>query len=289
MGHNEPVVVGDCGLTAAQRKLLAPHCKLFELNSQLVRNPAQYKPFPFLLRPRGTIVLIDSDMIVTRSLGPALALAAQGKICVFPDPDHDTWWAEWQEVFGLPCAPRKQTYVTAGFLAFSASFWPELLERWWNACERIRARPTYQEGVAMLSPTGQGDQDALNALLMSVIPADALSHLPVDEQVLPDQFCDVRLIDARALTCRYKGQQPLILHATHQPKPWQSQGVYLRRQLSGDVYLRFLRRLLTGPDVTLKVPAPLLKIWLRQGVVPELAYYGLAFANFFARRLASSR
>jgi hypothetical protein len=129
MGHNEPVVVGDCGLTAAQRELLAPHCKLFELNSQLVRNPTQYKPFPFLLRPQGTIVLIDSDMIVTRSLGPALALAAQGKICVFPDPDHDTWWAEWQEIFGLPCAPRKQTYVTAGFLAFSASFWPELLER----------------------------------------------------------------------------------------------------------------------------------------------------------------
>jgi hypothetical protein len=124
---------------------------------------------------------------------------------------------------------------------------------------------------------------------MSVIPADALSHFPLDEQVLPDQFCDVRLIDARALTCRYKGQQPLILHATHQPKPWQSRGVYLRRQLSGDVYLRFLRRLLTGPDVALKVPAPLLKIWLRQGVVPELAYYGLAFANFFARRLASSR
>jgi hypothetical protein len=60
MGHNEPVVVGDCGLTAAQRELLAPHCKLFEL--QLVRNPTQYKPFPFLLRPQGTIVLIDSDM-----------------------------------------------------------------------------------------------------------------------------------------------------------------------------------------------------------------------------------
>ena len=37
----------------------------------------------------------------------------------------------------------------------------------------------------MLSPTGQGDH-ALNALLMSVIPANALSHLPVDEQVLPE-------------------------------------------------------------------------------------------------------
>jgi hypothetical protein len=112
------VIVGDCGLTAAQRELLAPHCTLFELDSKLVRNPMQYKPFPFLLRPRGTVVLIDSDMIVTGP-EPCAGACGAGKICAFPDPDHDTW--------GLPCAPRKQTYVIAGFVAFSASFWPEFL------------------------------------------------------------------------------------------------------------------------------------------------------------------
>jgi hypothetical protein len=285
MGHNEPVVVGDCGLTAAQRELLAPHCKLFELNSQLVRNPTQYKPFPFLLRPRGTVVFIDSDMIVTRSLSPVLALAAQGKICAFPDPDYDTWWAEWQEIFDLPCAPRKQTYVCCGFVAFSTTFWPELLERWWKACERIRERPTYQEGAKpLLSPTGQGDQDALNAVLMSVIPADALSLLPSNEKLTQFQSPHVGSINERTLACQYQGKQPLILHASLQPKPWQWWGVSLGGQIRGYVYLRFLRRLLTASDVALKVPTPMLKIWLRQGIASDLAVYGLAFANFFGVR-----
>jgi hypothetical protein len=40
-----------------------------------------------------------------------------------------------------------------------------------------------------------------------------------------------------------RGQQPLVLHAYSLPKPWQFQGVWLRKELSGsNVYLRFLRR-----------------------------------------------
>jgi len=287
MGHNDPLVVGDCGLTAAQRALLASHCKLIELNSTLVRNAMQYKPFPFLVRPRGIVVVIDSDMIVTRSLSPVLALAGQGKICAFPDGNFDTWWAEWQEIFNLPCAPRKQqSYVNSGFVAFSASFWPELLEQWWKACERIRDRPTFQEGVSLANPTVGGDQDALNAVLMSLIPADALLLLPWEGQVTPFDSRNLRSIDERLLKCEYKGQQPLILHHILLPKPWQWWGVCgWGGHMSGYVYLRFLRRLLNAPDVALKVPKPMLKIWLRQGNASDAAVYGLAFANFFGVRL----
>jgi hypothetical protein len=35
----------------------ASHCTLFELKSELVRSPTQYKPFPFLLCPQGIVVV----------------------------------------------------------------------------------------------------------------------------------------------------------------------------------------------------------------------------------------
>jgi hypothetical protein len=141
----------------------------------------------------------------------------------------------------------------------------------------------------MYSPTGQGDQDALNAILMSVIPADALCPLPRDEQVTPGQYPYLRSVNEGALTCRYQGQEPLILHASLLPKPWEARGVcmpgWLRGRPNQDVYLRFLRRLLTAPDVAYKVPAPLLKIWLRSGLASDLEVYGRAVVNALARRL----
>jgi hypothetical protein len=40
------------------------------------------KTYAHLSRPSGTVVVIDSDMIVTGSLDHVLALASEGKICV---------------------------------------------------------------------------------------------------------------------------------------------------------------------------------------------------------------
>ena len=119
MGHQDRVVVADCGLAPQQRAILAPHCTLFELASLSVKNPTQYKPFPYLLKPQGTVVMIDSDMIVTRNLDAVLATAAQGKICIFPDEEKDRWFSEWSQIFGLSSSPRRQTYVCAGFVVFS--------------------------------------------------------------------------------------------------------------------------------------------------------------------------
>jgi hypothetical protein len=75
------------------------------------------------------------------------------------------------------------------------------------------------------------------------------------------------------------------LHSTILPKPWQWWGISLKGQLRGQVYLRFLRRLLNAPDVALKVPKPMLKIWLKKGPASDVAVYGLAIANFFGVRL----
>ena len=283
MGHDEPLVVGDCGLTAIQRKLLASHCTLFELPRNILESPQNHKPFPFLLKPRGTVVFIDSDMIVTKNLSAALTAAEEGKVCAFPDPEHDRWFAEWREVFGLSSAPRRQTYVCSGFVAFSTTRWANLLERWWEACGRIASLPGYQEGAPPLAPYAQTDQDALNALLMSELPSDALSLLPVDEQVFPWHFNRVNSVDADALVCQYMGRQPSILHTPFRPKPWMSRGVQRH------VYLRFLRRLLTAPDVALSVPPRLLDIWLRRGFASELACYGLSFTNMLANKYHPKR
>ena len=42
------------------------------------------KAYPSLLKPSGTVVLIDSDIVVTDSLAPVATLAREGKICVCP-------------------------------------------------------------------------------------------------------------------------------------------------------------------------------------------------------------
>ena len=272
MGYQDRIVVADCGLTPRQRALLAPYCTPFELDSHLVKNPTQYKPFPYLLKPKGTVVIIDSDMILTRNLDAVLAIAIEGKICVFPDGEKDRWFCEWREIFGLASSLRRQTYVCAGFVVFSTLHWPLLLERWWNACTRILVSPTYQEG-AQDGPTAQGDQDALNALLMSEFPSDALSFLPSEEAAARWDFRSVRLVDPQTLSCQHRGHVPMILHACMTPKPWQRAGV---RQ---NVYVRLLRRLLGAPDVALSVPPELLPVWLRQGPSADLACRSLSVMN----------
>jgi hypothetical protein len=167
--------------------------------------------------------------------------------------------------------------VCAGFVVFSTLHWPLLLERWWTACTRILASPTYQEG-ARESPTAQGDQDALNALLMSEFPSDALFLLPNEEVASRWDFLRVHLADSKTLNCQHRGRTLMRLHARLTPKPWQRAGV---RQ---NVYFRLLRRLLTAPDVALSVPPGLLPVWLRQGPSAELTCHALSLMNMANRR-----
>ena len=272
VGHGDAIVVADCGLDAAQRALLAPHCTLFPMPRGAVANPTQYKPFPHLLAPKGIVVIIDSDMIVTRSLAEPIAAAARGKIAVFPDPDFDRWFGEWRDVFALAAPPRHQVYACAGFIAFSTRHWPRLLPRWWEACARTSRHATLQEGAAD-GPTAQGDQDALNAVLMSEFPADAIAYQPAEQQAFKWQFRRVRLTDSATLRCRFRGEEPLILHAAFPPKPWQRRGV------RWTVYLHLLRRLLTSPDVALRLPPRMLERWLRPDRRGELLCRVLSLMN----------
>src|SRR5205809_546433 len=76
------LVVLDLGLTEDQRSRLRAHATLVPPPPGL-RRP-QFKSFPTMLDPSGVLVVIDSDMIVTRAFHDVTAEAARGRICVFP-------------------------------------------------------------------------------------------------------------------------------------------------------------------------------------------------------------
>jgi hypothetical protein len=268
LGYPHRMVVADCGFSASQRQLLAPHATLIPLARDAVKNPQQYKAFASLVQPRGTVVAIDSDIIVTSRFNDMLAAARDGRIGVFPDPEENRWFGEWQELFGLALPPRRQVYVNSGFVVFSATRWPHLLERWWNACERIFSNPTIREGAARDNPTSQSDQDALNAILMSEIPAEAVAYQDRRAMVFRWDFEKVRVEDAATLKCSFDGARVVALHAVAGPKPWQPGAA--GEASSRNAYVRLLRRLLVADDAAVKVPADELPAWLRRGFAGRL-------------------
>ena len=84
VGHREPVFVLDCGLTPTQRELLSADATVV---------PAPGPTTPFLLKtvaplrhPAEVMVLIDADIIVTRSLGELIDRAV-GR----PGPGGRAW------------------------------------------------------------------------------------------------------------------------------------------------------------------------------------------------------
>lgn len=286
-GHNNEIVVLECGLTPSQRQLLTPHCTLFESPKISIANPTLFKPFLSLLNPKGIVVLIDSDMIVTRSLEPILSLAEQGEICAYADPEAERWFAQWQQLFALPCQPRHQTYVCAGFVAFSAAHWPDLLKHWWQACETISSHPTLYEGASNDLPSAQADQDALNALLMSEIPKEALAVQPPEEMRYWGRLQTVQVENLQTLECTYSRRAVKILHADGPTKPWETQA-WQQGRVQYNAYVRLLRRLLVSSDVALRV-SPQEPLWLRPGTVGQLSMLSLYILNKCKRFLTKGK
>ena len=268
-GHDHRIVVGDCGLRPEQRELLASHCTVLDLPRNMAANPVVLKPFPYLAEPDGVAVLIDADMIVTGSLDPIIGMAAEGKVCAFPDPESKRWFPEWRELFDLPANPRRQTYVCAGFVAFSTVHFPDLLERWWHCSVRVPAHRTLGGGAPNSDPLAQADQDALNALLMSEVRPEALKVLPIEAMPTWSGLARTRVVDARTLACALHDTPTLVLHAAGTGKPWDPQRGWKR--LKRDAYVILARRLLLGPDVPIRLRPGQLPLWLQAGVGGELA------------------
>ncbi len=285
-GHVQPLVVLDCGLTARQRDLLQPHAQLVDPPADDGINPILLKSFPHLLDPQGSVVIIDSDMIVTQSLDHVLAAAEKGHVCAVIAGLADRWFSEWQTIFELDAPPRRQSYVNSGFVAFSAARWPELLPQWWSFCQRIHGSPaSWAKGLA--APLGHLDQDALNVILMSTVPASALELYP--PQVAPqrsEMLRAVRVIDKRSLACHSGGRPTMVLHGSGRPKPWERRA-WRKPWWWPKAYASLVRRLLVEPDITLRMPPEELPLWLRPGRVGAAAGRGLDLLSRPAFGMAS--
>lgn len=276
-GHTGEIVILDCGFTDAQRQLLSPACTLVPLSaSDDASNRTYYK----LVAPRAheadLTVIIDSDIIVTDVLDEVADAAAGGKIVAHPDPERRRWFAEWEEIFQLPAAPRKDVYVCAALVAFSRHAYPDLLEQWWDACQRTRHARTVAEGAS--GPTSQADQDALNAVLMSRYPHGTVAVRPALEAPQARELAEgVEIVDRSTLHCAYRGHRTLLLHAAGTPKAWLLRGV--RR----DAYTTLLGRLLDSDDVTVRVPRRLAPPWIGTGVAARSLLASLAAAKRASR------
>jgi hypothetical protein len=324
VGHEEPVVLLDNGLTEEQRERFEHVARVVDVPSDsLPKSPLTLKPFPLLFNPRGIVVIIDSDIIVSASLAPTLGLADQGQICFYPDlPEvRARWYAEWQQLFSLSRIPRHQQYMNSGFVAFSVDRWPNLLEEWWEACSRIPADRVFTEEN---QPFRYGDQDALNAILMSEVRSEEQTVLPYEAVALPTE--QSRVVDESRLVCERGGRQLSMLHHLSFPKVWSDEGLWrmviseewsraghipdagfpkltfrdhLFRRLQGrrpppDPYIRLFPRVAFGNDVVLSLESDDVPWWLRRGLRHRLAlrwyrsFWVLALVkSAFTRRVKS--
>jgi len=277
-GHREPVHVLDAGLTTEQRRLLAPQCCLATPALGMPTHPGLLKPFIAPPDFEGVLVFLDSDLIVTGSLAPVVAAAADGGVCAFPDPDQGRYFDEWREIFGIRAELRRQTYVSSHFVAFSTVAWPDLLPRWGELCARIFDRDVFTDDPD--SPVDAADQDALNALLMSEMPAHATRLLPARSRVQgPLEARRTRILDRASLSCEHARHRPLVIHIGGKriPKPWQPAA---RPWVRRDAYTRFLRRLLHGRDVVLPLASySALPPWLSEGAVGASVLLALSAAH----------
>jgi hypothetical protein len=72
------VFIYDCGLTPEQRELLAPHATIVPASSD--SPPWLLKAGAPLSHPAEVMVLLDADMVVTRTLREPIEKARQGYV-----------------------------------------------------------------------------------------------------------------------------------------------------------------------------------------------------------------
>ena len=268
-GNREELVVLDLGLTEPQRRRLDGLATVVHVPPALMpRHPYCIKPLVHRMRETDVAVWIDSDMMVTRSLAPLVHRAAAGAICVFPDPERERWFPQWRSEFALKQTLRREQYVNAGFFALSTHRWKTLLDRYGELCECLVPERIIGRGGRIDDPMWAGDQDVLNALLMSEVPVGAVEVGRDDEEVHCHVAGEVRVLDERTLEVEKHGTRVTLLHHSLAPKPWAPDGW---RKLQENAYVQLAPRVLFGDDVPLRLDPSLVPAWLRPGPMTPAA------------------
>ncbi|MGI8461997.1 MAG: hypothetical protein ACR2OC_10240, partial [Solirubrobacterales bacterium] len=257
-GHDEPILLVDCGLTTPQRELLAGETTIV---------PAPEGVAPYLLKtvapsahPARVMVLIDTDMIVTRSLGGLIEEAAQGRVIAFEN-DSDRFVAEWGEALELGPIGRRP-YVSVGLVLCGGEPGAETIRLLDDRQRRVDMGKTFYGSDEADYPFKYPEQDVLNAILSTRIAAEAVTTLP--SRLMPNQpFDGLALLDEASLRCGYAdGIEPYVLHH-YLFKPW------LEPMYHG-LYSRLLARCLLGPGLAIRVPEADVPLRFREGALARL-------------------
>ena len=259
-GHTEPIYLLDCGLRPEQRACLEPHVTLVDAPGNAP--PFLLKTVAPLAHPAETMVLIDADMIVTRSLAPLVETAARGGVVAVAN-DTDRFVSEWGKL--LDVGPvRRATYVSSGLVMLGGGEAREVLELLADRQGRIDFERSYFGREPDVDyPFLYLDQDVLNAIIAARVDSERMTV--VENRLAPNPpYRGVRVVDAEALRCAYDdGVEPYVLHQ-YVRKPW------LEPTLDTP-YSRLLRRLLGGSGLTVRVPEEMVPRHVRGGVIGAVA------------------
>ena len=262
VGHEEPVHVLDLGMRPKQRAMVEPHVNVVELEGDT--QPWLSKTVAPLAHPDDVMVLIDADMIVTRSLADLIERARSGEV-IAVEHGQDRHVPEWGEILDLGPV-RKQTYVCSGFLATPRDPGEDVLRLMADRQDRIDFDRTSVAGYDTDYELLFLDQDVLNAVLASKVEAERVVVLDRRLEAIPP-FEGLRVVDEETLRCAYEdGTEPYLIHH-FSAKPW------LELTPHG-VYTQLLRRLLIGDDVVIQVPDEELPLHLRPGLIAKARHTG---------------
>ena len=257
-GHAEPIFVLDCGLTPAQRELLAPEVTI-------VPGPTDTPPYLLktiapLRHPADVMVLIDADMIATRSLAELIEQASGGRVVAFRN-DRDRFVPAWGELLDLGPV-RRRPYVSVGLVFLGGSVGAEVLRLMDDRQRSVDFELTWYGKRVPDYPFLYPEQDVLNAILCTRVEGDRIATLDHRLAATPP-YRELRLLDRSALRCAYgDGAEPYVLHQFVR-KPW------LEPMYHG-IYPRLLARLLLAEDVAIRVPDAEVPLRMRDGVRARL-------------------
>jgi hypothetical protein len=255
LGHAESVHVLDCGLTAAQRELLAPEASLLAAAGDGTP-PWLLKSVAPLESPAETMILLDADMVATRSLAPLIERAAGGRIVVFANALQRRA-SGWGELLGLG-AMRRMPYVSSAAILVQGSLGRSVLSLLSDLQSQVDFDRTYWRAGESDYPWLYADQDVLNAILATRVDEKRVEVL--EERLAPTPpFAGLRILDEASLRCAHEdGVEPYLVHH-HVVKPW------LEPTHHG-IYSRLLRRLLIGSDLAIRIPEADVPLHLRSGL-----------------------
>lgn len=265
VGHDEPIYLCDCGLTAKQRALVAPHVRLVDAPTDVP--PWLLKTVAPLAHPADVMVLIDADMIATRRLDDLAAIAQAGRIVAVRN-DRERFVPEWGELLGLGPV-RRRPYVSSGLVGLPNGLGGEVLGLMSERQSAVDFEQTFWRRNVRDYPFLYADQCILNAILMSP-RVEASATVALDHRLAPTPpYRGLGIADEASLRCAYDdGTEPYVVHQFAR-KPW------LQPVFHG-VYSKLLVSLLAREDVAVRIPSSAIPRRLRQGAMAAATRVGVS-------------